>query len=60
VVLAAGALAITPATAGKFLTKKRALKLFYTKAGADAQFVDPAEVTAATSRTPSSTVRVRR
>jgi len=35
VVLAAGALAITPATAGKFLTKKRARQLFYTKAQVD-------------------------
>jgi hypothetical protein len=43
VVLAAGALAITPATAGKFLTKKRAMKLFYTKAAADALFIDGAE-----------------
>lgn len=29
--LGAGAFAISPATAGKFLTKKRALKLFYAK-----------------------------
>jgi len=41
--LAAGAFAISPASAGKFLTKKRALKLFYTKAAADAKFVDGAE-----------------
>jgi hypothetical protein len=29
--LGAGIFAVSPATAGKFLTKKRALKLFYTK-----------------------------
>lgn len=38
--LTAGTLAIAPATAGKFLTKKRALKLFYAKAAADSRFVN--------------------
>lgn len=38
--LAAGALAVAPATgATKFLTKKKAKKLFHTKAVADARFV---------------------
>jgi hypothetical protein len=41
--LGAGAFAITPATAGKFLTKKRALKLFYAKSDADARFINVGE-----------------
>jgi hypothetical protein len=41
--LAAGALAITPASAGKFLTKKKALGLFYTKAQADGRYLTQAQ-----------------
>ena len=41
--LAAGALSISPATAGKLLKKKKAMKLFYPRAEADAQFLSPAE-----------------
>lgn len=42
--LAAGAFAAAPAfSAGKGLTKKRALKLFYTKAQSEARFLDQAE-----------------
>ena len=41
--LAAGAFAIGPATAGKFLTKKKALKLFYTKGAADERFINVGE-----------------
>jgi hypothetical protein len=43
-ILAAGAFAAAPAlSAGKGLTKKRALKLFYTKAQSEARFLDQAE-----------------
>ena len=38
-----GMLAAGPAVAGKFLTKKKALKLFYTKGQAEARFLDVAE-----------------
>ena len=41
--LAAGAFAIGPAGAAKFLTKKKALKLFYTKAASDARFINVGE-----------------
>jgi hypothetical protein len=41
--LGAGAFASSPATAGKFLTKKRALKLFYAKSAADARFINVGE-----------------
>lgn len=42
--LAAGAFAGAPAlSAGKGLTKKRALKLFFTKAQSEARFLDQAE-----------------
>jgi hypothetical protein len=41
--LAAATLSIAPATAGKFLTKKKALKLFYPRAEANAQFLTPTE-----------------
>ena len=41
--LAAGVVASSPATAGKFLTKKRALKLFYPKSEADARFINVGE-----------------
>jgi hypothetical protein len=43
--LVAGALSVGPATAAKrFLTKKKALKLFYTKGGADQRFLNVGEV----------------
>ncbi len=42
--LAAGTLVISPATAGKFLTKKKATKLFYTKGGADTRFINVGEL----------------
>ncbi len=38
-----GVLAAGPAGAGKFLTKKKALKLFYTKGDADARFLNVGE-----------------
>lgn len=41
--LAAGALSLSPATAGKFLTKKKANKLFLTPAEGDSMFITPAE-----------------
>ena len=41
--LVGGMLAAGPAGAAKFLTKKKALKLFYTKQAADARFLDNAE-----------------
>ena len=41
--LAAGALSGGSAVAGKFLTKKKALKLFYTKPASDARFVNVGE-----------------
>ena len=41
--LAAATLSIAPATAGKFLTKKRALRLFYPRAEADARFIEVGE-----------------
>ena len=43
--LVAGAFAMAPATAAKKgLTKKRAMKLFYTKGGADARFINVGEM----------------
>lgn len=46
--VAIGAVAIAPATsATKFLTKKKAMKLFYTKAAAETRFLDEAEGDAA-------------
>ena len=46
-VIAAGSMSFSAAAAGKALTKKRALKLFYTKGGADARFVNLGELGAA-------------
>lgn len=43
VMLAAGALAISPASAVKSFSKKKAVKLFYTKASADARFINVGE-----------------
>jgi hypothetical protein len=49
--VAAAALAVGPATAAKkALTKKRALKLFYTKGGADERFVNVGEIAASSSQ----------
>ncbi|MGH2677347.1 MAG: hypothetical protein ACRDHB_03160, partial [Actinomycetota bacterium] len=43
-IVTSGAFAMTPAlSAGKPLTKARALKLFYTKAQADEKFLDQSE-----------------
>jgi hypothetical protein len=41
--LVGGIFAISPATAAKFLTKKKAQKLFYSKAAADARFINLGE-----------------
>jgi hypothetical protein len=41
--LGTGALIASPASAGKFLTKKKAMKLFYSKSVADARFVNVGE-----------------
>jgi len=41
--LAAGAFSLSPASAAKFLTKKKAMKLFYTKKVADARFINAGE-----------------
>jgi hypothetical protein len=49
--VAAAAMAVGPATAAKkFLTKKKALKLFYTKGGADERFVNVGEIAASSSQ----------
>jgi hypothetical protein len=48
--VAAGAIAGVSTGAAKPLTKKRALKLFYTKGGADERFVNVGEISASSSQ----------
>lgn len=53
--VAAVALAGVSTGAGKALTKKKALKLFYTKGGADARFINVGEIfSSSTQQTASS------
>jgi hypothetical protein len=49
-IVAAGAIAGVSTGAAKPLTKKRALKLFYTKGGADERFVNVGEIAASSSQ----------
>jgi hypothetical protein len=51
-IVAAGAIAGVSTGAAKPLTKKRALKLFYTKGGADERFVNAGEIAASSSSRP--------